>query len=346
MQGWIHTSADGVFVHGVDPLLSSKSIYQLSVSKTTQAYLSIIQPKKRSNTKSQYWYCDPSMMLLRKVRDTEAEQWEYVACTLNGVTRQCHLEVFLEANQTYICVPWSCAVSSDHRFRFVTYSGSAVQVKSLPDIDSNNNDDAAIITSVRDCTLRNLFSELILCTDGRHIHPIIAVNGMNGLLIGTYGDSQSSLYVLAVNGSPEHYLSVRMNGNNITEGKFVCTIMGQHKNVTSMTYQDFDIPPMSQQILLVVTHNGTRNRKEKQNHPSFRYVSTWVKASSNHFTTKKAVIVESFGTTMKVCPAGRNALSLHCSSGGNSFVRDECRGTIQTSFEYTSMLLGRVSGIE
>ena len=285
-------------------------------------------------------------MLLRQAKDGGADQWEYVACTLNGVARQCHLEVFLEANQTYICVPWSFAVDSDHRFRIVTYSGSPVKVKSLPDTDSDSSDDSGMLPSIRECTLRNLFSELILCNDGRHVHPIIAAKGMKGLLIGAYGGTQSSFYILAVNGSPDHYLSVRISGNNITEGQFVCTIMGQNRNFLSMKHQDYDIPPMSKQFLLVVTHNGTRNRKEKQDHPSFRYVSTWVKASANHVTIKKAVILESFGTIMTLCPAGQQALSLHCSEGRNSFETDEYRGTIQTSFEYNSMLLGRVSDMK
>ena len=341
----MHTSVDGLFVRDVDPLQSSKSIYQISVTTTTQAYLSIIQPKKRSNTRSQYWYCDPSMMLLRQKKDTEEERWEYVACTLNGVARQCHLDVFLEANETYVCVPWSCAVASDHPFRFVTYSGSPVQVKSLPNLEiDSTDDDSFIIPSVREYTLRQLFSELVLCNDGRHIHSIMAANGTKGLLIGTYGGTQSSFYLLAVNGSPDHYLSLRISGDNITEFQFICTVLNQTRNALQMKHQDYDIPPMSQRFLLVLTHNGTRNRNDTQNHPSFRYVSNWVKASPNHFTTKKAATLESFGSIMTLCPAGQNALNLHCSFGGNSSGTNEGRGTIQTSFEYNSLLLGRVSG--
>ena len=285
------------------------------------------------------------MMLLRQIKGEENERWEYVSCTLNGVTRQCHLDVFLEEHQTYFCVLWSCTTSSDHPFRFVTYSGSPVAVKPLPDTE-NRTDGDSTVSSAREYTMRQLFSELILSNDGRHIHPIIDRNDMRGMLIGTYGGTQSSFYVLAVNGSRDHYLSIRINGENITDGQFVCTPLGQKRNAFSMQHQDFDIPPTSQQFLLVVTHTGTRNRKEKQNNPSFRYVSTWVRASPYQVMTKKEGIVRSFGDRIELCPAGENALSLHCIPSRNSIEADKCSGTIQTSFEYASVLLGRVTRIQ
>ncbi len=283
-------------------------------------------------------------MLLRQGKEDEEDRWEYVTSTLNGITRQCHLDVFLEANQTYICIPWSCTATSDHQFRFVTYSASPVTVTSLPETGSDNSEDS-LVASVREFTLRKLFSELLLCNDGCHIHPIVAMNGMEGLLIGAYGGTRASFYLLAVNGSPDHYLSIRISGDDITDGQFVCTFMGQKRNTISIQQnQDYDVPPMSQQFLLVLTLSGTGNRKEKHINPSFRFISTWVTASpANHTTTKKPA---SLSSRMKICPVGQNALSLHCPSSRNLLETSECRGSIQTTFEISSVLLGRVSRLE
>ena len=281
-------------------------------------------------------------MLLRQ--GSEAGRWEYVTSTLNGITRQCHIDVFLEANQTYICIPWSCTVSSDHQFRFVTYSGSPVTVTLLPESGSDNSDDS-LVASVREFTLCKLFSELLLCNDGSNIHPIVAMNGMEGLLIGAYGGTRSSFYLLAVNGSPDHYLSIRISVDNITNGQFVCAFLGQKQNTISIQqYQDFDVPPMSQQFLLVLTLTGTRNRKENHINPSFRFMSTWVTASPANFTATKKTV--SLGCRMKICSVGQNALSLHCPCSRNLLETSECRGSIQTSFENSSVLLGRVSRLE
>jgi hypothetical protein len=324
-----------MFVHGVDPLISSKSIYQLSVCKTTQAYISIIQPKKRSNTKSQYWYCDPSMILLRQLKDGIDQQWEFVACSTNGIKRQCHLDVFLEAGQMYCCIPWSCAVSCDHPFRFVTYSGSPVVVKSLHRAtDCCNND--LDIRLIREFGLRTLFAELLMSNDGQHVHPITDASGMKGLVIGTYGETQSSFYVLSVNGSPDHYLSMRISSDNVTDGQFLCTSLNQSSNGIPMVHQDFDIPPLSQQFLLVVTASGTRKRTEQLKYPTFHYASTWVAASQS---ARRSTMVHTFGGSIRVCQAGQNALSLHCVS----FVTAGYSGTIQSSFDNPTLLLGRVS---
>jgi hypothetical protein len=284
-------------------------------------------------------------MLLRQVEGGCKNKWEYIACSLNGVTRQCHLEVFLEAQQSYICIPWSCTNSTDHKFRFVAYSGSPVVVTPLPETEMEI-DDVSLVASVREYTLRKLFSELIFCNDSRHIHPIVATEGMQGVLMGTYGGNQSSFYLLGVNGSPDHYLSIRVSEDCIADGPFACAIMGQKRNTFSIKHHDYDIPPMSQQFLLVVAHTGIQNRNGKQKNPSFRYVSTWVKTSPHQVSAKKPAIGESFGSSMKLCIAGQNAITLHCVSSRSLLGNDECRGTIETSFENASLLLGRVSRMQ
>ena len=147
-QGWVHESIEGCFVSRIDPLLSSMSIYKLSVTCTTQVYISVVQPKKRSNTQTKYWYCDTSMILLRGKNDPD-DPLECMACSLNGVARQSHMEVFLEAGDIYYLMPWSCTLASmpipynssdatavdrkHHWFALTTYSGSDVAIDLLSD---------------------------------------------------------------------------------------------------------------------------------------------------------------------------------------------------------------------
>ena len=65
-MGWHHTSQAGTWSRTKDPLRSSTHFYRLVLSETTSAFISLIQPKKRANTESSYWYVDPSLVILRR----------------------------------------------------------------------------------------------------------------------------------------------------------------------------------------------------------------------------------------------------------------------------------------
>jgi hypothetical protein len=287
------------------------------------------------------------MILLRKKSNSD-DAWEHVACSLNGTTRQCHLELFLEVGHIYYCMPWSCALSSDRSFRLVTYSGSPVNVEALlPSPVSDTVNFQQTLAILRQNAVRTLLSELLKCNDGKSICSIKGTLGQYGLLMGMYGENQSVFYIVAVNGSNDHYLSLRITPDNVDNGQFVCTVVNRHGKSIPTQHQDFDIPPLSQQFLLVVTSTGTRKRNDitmKNNDPSFRYVTAWVVSNVPTGTTKSSSSVDSFGSSMKLCPAGWNALQVHCVNSADMVETVGCSGIIETSFVNTNPLLGRVTG--
>ena len=77
-KGWKHTSKEGNFLpNPSDPLQSSNNFYLLSTKEKSWAFISLVQPKKRANTKNQFWYTDPSMMVQKRKKGTSA--WCYEA---------------------------------------------------------------------------------------------------------------------------------------------------------------------------------------------------------------------------------------------------------------------------
>ncbi len=89
-----------------DPLVSSQQVYCFNVSERTWAYISVMQPKKRANTKTQYWYSDLSMVILRRPRGTD-EDWSCQDCIVQGCSRCCSCEILLDPCDEYVCVPFS-----------------------------------------------------------------------------------------------------------------------------------------------------------------------------------------------------------------------------------------------
>jgi calpain-15 len=131
-EGWQHASALGSWQAGMrEPLQSSRRCYRLlPLYQASYAYVSIIQPKKRANTQSHFWYTDNSLVLLQRRIGTE-EAWSTVGCSLSGVQRSTTLEVFLDPQKyEYTCLSYSCAPRSNHTpFRITVYSGQKVQVE-------------------------------------------------------------------------------------------------------------------------------------------------------------------------------------------------------------------------
>lgn len=283
------------------------------------------------------------MIILRQVRNDETDrQLESVATSLNGVTRQCHVEIFLEAGEIYYCVPWSLTAQCDHSFRIVTYSGSAVAIKSMP-FKSDVIDNCISQSFIREYALRALHSELIMCNDGTNVHPIFGPNRSNGVLLGTYGGNQYSFYILAINGSPDHYLSLRVASKDVDDSQFITSFLNRPGKPMNSDHQDFDIPPLSQKLLFVVTSTGTKKRGVTQKNPSFRYFSSWVvQKQTNSIVTRPSTSCKiSFGGSMNIGAMGQRSISLHCEHSAED--RPCCNGKIETSFESVSMLLGRVA---
>jgi hypothetical protein len=257
VQAWVHASADGSFIPGSDPIATSQFVYNLSVSKTTQAFVTVIQPKKRSNTKSQYWYCDPSIILLRRLQNKELQ---YVACVFSGVKRQNHVDVFLEAGFQYYCLPFSCLASQrggERRtfpFRLSTYSSESVTIERL----SDNNDVSA---AVRDAAVLSAHKEL-LSRESKLVYPVAA----HGILACVHGNG--SLYFLAMNGACDHYLSLRITVE-LPDGLLA---------VFGCAEDSYDIPPNSQRLCLVVATNG--KQKSAATDFNFRYMSSFVSVAS------------------------------------------------------------------
>lgn len=259
-QGWVHSSADGCFVGGCDPMASSHFVYRLTTAKTTQAFVTVIQPKKRSNTKSQYWYCDPSMLLLQQLVSGE---WQRVACALSGVRRQNHVDVFLEGGCNYYCIPFSCLASQQRQrgsatfpFRLTTYSSESVMIEPI----SVNAD---LSLAARTGAVSLLHKEL-LARDLKFVYPVATA----GILACVPG--QGSLYFIAVNGATDHYLSLRITVDNLSDNCGLMPVFGR------LPEGSYDVPPASQRLLLVVATNGSDKTTTTATNFTFRYMSSFV----------------------------------------------------------------------
>jgi calpain-15 len=129
-EGWVHASVDGA-LQPRDPMLSSKYIYTLTVQERTWAFISILQPKKRANATTRYWYCDPSMVIMKRRRN--ATEWECEASNLTGVARRSECEVFLDPDFEYCVMPFAGLPKINktaYPFRLTSYSSTPVEVNS------------------------------------------------------------------------------------------------------------------------------------------------------------------------------------------------------------------------
>jgi hypothetical protein len=271
------------------------------------------------------------------------------------------MEVFLEPGFKYYFMPWSCILSNMHPakeigdpchpFALTAYSVAAVAIEPiLSDVDNGGDSVVSKLTAqrVRHCVLRALFSEIIPYNDGRLVFPIVESNGRYGLLMGIHGANQASCYFIAVNGSSNHILSLRITiaTGVTTDGLWVFTALNRSGRSAASTWehqpQDFDIPPLSQQILFVVTSAGTQKGSKSLNaKPSFRYVSSWVAARQQCAAPMGATSESSkthLGSCVELCPAAYNALELHCVS--TCFEVGGSRGSIEVSIQNSTHLLG------
>jgi hypothetical protein len=261
----------------MDPLTSSRHVYLLKPSTRTMASVSLVQPKKRSNTQSKYWYCDPNMLILRK--KPQEDRWTCEARALVGTNRTSHCEVFLDPNYIYCCVPFSCVAHKsntvDFDLRLTVYSASPVSLERRDNYDGCRED-----------ALRVLHGELLRRED-KLFYPVSS----GGLLACIHGEG--CLFFVAVNGSHDQYLSLRLM-IEVQDG--ILIVFGSNEDT-------HDIAPRSQRLLLVLSRTA---KFSPATHLNFRYLSSTVPVKSGRTAApvgrdKHPV---SFGGTLDITLAG------------------------------------------
>lgn len=260
-EGWIFTSCEGIFMDSHCPLGSSRYSYEITPSCRTWAFVSVVQKKKRANTKSKYWYSDPSMILLKKRRN-EIEEWACETVIFAGVQRSTDAEVFLDPMYTYRCLPFSC-VGSNSNFRLTVYSAESVTIEKTE------------THSLRGHAITLLHKRLL----GRE-HKLYYPVSSKALILVVHGSG--CLYFLTVNTGEKDYLSTRFEFD-LPEG----LLLVYGKNMDSV-----DTRPQSQRIVAIVASNG---RLSAATHVKFRYLSSFIPSkkgtsqSSNTLATTQAL---------------------------------------------------------
>lgn len=295
-EGWYHTNANGIFRRERDSISSSQDVYELTPSRRTMAYISITQPKKRSNVHSKYWYGDPSFLVLkRKPHETE---WSLEAACISGVSRSTDAEVFLDPVMVYCCLPYCCLAqknSDNIAFRVVSYSASEVSIKKHP------NEMSVVKSAALSLLHRHLLQneqKLIFHVASRSF--LACVNG------------SGCVYLLAVNGSEEHYLSLRLSFD-IQQGM----LMG-----LGSVEDTYDIPPRSQKVVAVVCRNGKFSTSTELR---FRYLASAVPRMNGTSRTPSSTPTQ-LGSSIDLSMAG----DLLCSRFEGSTPSLKGGGTIET----------------
>lgn len=245
-------------------------VYFLFSAERTEAFLSLYQPKKRSNTGSSYWYGDPSFIVMK--RRSETEEWSLESVIISGVSQSSDCDIFLDPSLTYCCIPFSCVAYSgtkyDIDFRLVAYSAQPVEIKPM--------DNA---TEYQLEALRLLQKELINC-DRKLIYNVAPCSFL------TCVHGKGCLYFLGVNGALDMYLSVRLTFD-VENG----ILIGYGHNEES-----YDIPPRTQKLLAVVMRNG---KYTAATNVKFRYLSSTVKVAQEQVLTASRMNA-SFGCALEI----------------------------------------------
>jgi calpain-15 len=254
-KGWTHTSVDGYFLPGHQNLLqSSRSLYRLLVQESSYAFISIIQPKKRSNTKSTYWYTDSSIIILK--RKSGSDVWETEDIVISGMIRISTIELFLEPTNEYVLIPFSLSTKKESQFRITSYSAKPINILTLETFP--------IGTEGPVCHLHKH-----LLKDERKLLFIVAENSA---LVCVHGNR--CLYFLAINASKTYILSLRIC-LKLSKGQLI--LYGESGDIS-------DVPPQSQKIVLVVSSNGSHSSATGI---AFNYASDVVKIQSKGSSTRR-----------------------------------------------------------
>jgi len=204
VQDWFHSSEECRFESSSDPMLSSSAIFLVSATTKTWAFLSAVQPKKRANTQSQYWYCDISLLVVKRriVNSSETPgDWIGEECRLQGVQRICDCELFLDPDYEYCIIPFSFGTCSGMKtidpiqsFCFSTYSSSPVHVQRL-------SRGASTLGSLR--VVSTLHKEILKVDD-----KVLHILGPQCCLLVAQG--RGCVIFVALNASTTHCLQLRL----------------------------------------------------------------------------------------------------------------------------------------
>lgn len=240
-------------------------MYQLKVHQdAVRAFITVILPKKRSNSQSAYWYCDPSFLVLRRSNDNSRNiEWYCEACILSGVTRDNHCEILLMPNHLYYCIPFSFLANQlgnrNFPFRIAVYSSDSVNVERL---DNNATYSTAAVA---------LLHKELLTREPKLLYPV----AHSCLLACVHGEG--CLYFLAVNGNEDHFLSIKL-------------IIGEQDGLL-FSYgkpdETYDIAPRRQKLLAVVSRNGKQTSTSTDLH--FRYMSSVVAVSKRNDSNEENI---------------------------------------------------------
>jgi hypothetical protein len=233
-------------------LSSSKLAYFFHTpGRTVSATLSLIQPKKRAHTDSSFWYCDPSFILLKRRRNMGGSSWERASCVVSGVMRQSYVDIMVENDTEYCCIPFSCVAclspSSHYPFRLVLYSSSKI------DVVTTANHDALLQESCLGALHQHQLSSQV-----KLLYPAQP----KALLACIHGTS--CVTFIAINGYTDRYFSMKLMVSDLPKGLLV-----------TFGREESDLPPQTQAICLVVS---TDSRQSAATEFSFRYLSTVTEA--------------------------------------------------------------------
>jgi len=244
-EGWKHVCCEGVFCPTKCPLHSTKRSFRLVPSIPTLAYITVIQPKKRSNTQSRYWYCDPCVLIL--TRHLGEREWKLATCHWKGLRRSSTAEIFLDTGSEYVCLPFALLATQndqDYRFRLTCYSGEDVRVNPQP-LSENMHSDA----------VRLLHNDLL----GQKLKRELCVSD-KCRLVYVHGDG--CVAFIALNCSPDSFLSLKLTFQLPKDG--IVLLLGKKDD-------SYDLAPRSQRVLAVLGSNG---KLSNATHVSFRYMSS------------------------------------------------------------------------
>lgn len=237
-------------------LASSKTVYRLHPRERTWAFISIIQPKKRANTTTRYFYCDPSFLVLKQKKQrspSEVTDWECEATAICGIQRIATCEVFLDPAYLYLIVPFSglAATGGPFPFRLACYSASSVGLERESDLEDP-----------RPSAVLELLHKQLLRLENKLLYQVAE----KCQLACVHG--HGCVYFLAINGGSDSFLSLKLV---IDQADGMKTSIGRSDDT-------HDVPPCSQKILAVVSRDG---RDSSSTHLKFRYLSSRVPVRRN-----------------------------------------------------------------
>jgi hypothetical protein len=258
-EGWVHSSTDGCFEPG-NAMESSNFVYTIRASERSWAFISLVQPKKRANTTSRHWYCDPSMIILKR-KHQSTEEWACETCIVVGVSRISNCEVFLDPAYEYIVVPFAGIPQTNsavYSFRLTTYSSTPLIVQT----QANSSIDREVVVS-------HVHKELL--KNERKLVYAASVQG--GVIVCVLG--QGTLYFVAVNCSSDHFLSLRLT---VEEQQGTLLTLGAHVDT-------YDVPPRCQKMLVVMSTDG---KFSSTTQVKFNYLSDVVRREGRSTSGGKA----------------------------------------------------------